>query len=44
MPDADVAQQLSALELTERLSEATLSRLRADLPGENSQQQLTILG
>jgi VWFA-related protein len=39
-PDADLAKQLSGLELTERLSSASLARLQATLPGENSRQTL----
>jgi VWFA-related protein len=41
--DADVARQLSTLELTERLSTARLELLRAGLPGEKSQQALLAL-
>jgi hypothetical protein len=41
--DADVAQQLSGMELTERLSTATLARLRAGLPGEKVRQALVAL-
>lgn len=41
--DADVARQLSGLELTERLSTANLARLKAALPGEKSQQALLAL-
>ena len=41
--DADVARQLSALELTERLSAARLEQLKAGLPGEKSQQALLAL-
>jgi len=42
-PDADVAQQLSGLELTERLSTARFARLNADLSGEKARQALVIL-
>jgi VWFA-related protein len=42
-PDAKLAEQLSGLELTERLSANRLARLRADLPGEKAQQALTVL-
>ena len=42
-PDADLARQLLAMELTERLSTAKLARLRAALPGEKSQQALIAL-
>jgi hypothetical protein len=38
LPDAEVAMQLSDLELTERLSTAKLDRLETDLPGEKSRQ------
>jgi VWFA-related protein len=41
--DADVARQLSALELTERLSTARLEQLKAGLPGERSRQALLAL-
>jgi hypothetical protein len=41
--DADIAQQLSGLELTERVSTARLARLKADLPGEKAQQALIAL-
>ena len=41
--DADLARQLSGLELTERLSSAKLEQLRANLPGERSQQALIAL-
>jgi VWFA-related protein len=43
LPDAEVAMQLSDLELTERLSTAKLDRLETDLPGEKSRQALMIL-
>src|ERR1035437_837759 len=42
-PDAKVAQQLSNLELTERLSAASLSRWEADLPGPESRRSLVVL-
>jgi len=41
--DAEMAQALVSLELTERLSAARLAHLKADLPGERSQQALAIL-
>jgi hypothetical protein len=41
--DADVARQLSGMELTERLSTARLARLKAGLPGEKAQQALVAL-
>jgi hypothetical protein len=41
--DAETAQALGALELTERLSASRLARLNAGMPGEKSQQALTIL-
>lgn len=41
-PDARAAKQLSELQLTERLSTARLGRLKAELPGEQS--QLALLG
>ncbi len=43
LQDAEVARQLSDLELTERLSTAKLDRLRAGLSGEKSRQTLMIL-
>ena len=43
LQDAEVARQLSDLELTERLSTAKLDRLKTDLPGEKSRQALMIL-
>ncbi len=43
LPDAEVAMQLSDLELTERLSTARLDRLETDLPGKKSRQALMIL-
>jgi VWFA-related protein len=42
-PDADVARQLSGLELTERLGTARLEQLKAEMPGEKSQQALLAL-
>jgi len=42
-PDTEVAQQLAALELTERLSAVRFARLKAGLPGEKSNQALVIL-
>jgi len=42
-PDAKVAEQLSELELTERLSEDKLSRWVADLPGPESKRSLVVL-
>jgi hypothetical protein len=42
-PDGKIAQQLSELELTERLSAAKLSRWEADLPGPESRQSLVVL-
>jgi hypothetical protein len=41
--DADVAERLSGLELTERLSEAEVDRLRASLPGVKSQLTLVAI-
>jgi hypothetical protein len=41
--DAEMAQALSGLELTERLSAARLAHLETDLPGEKAQQALLIL-
>jgi hypothetical protein len=41
--DAEMAQALSTLELTERLSGTRLAHLKADLPGEKAQQALLIL-
>jgi VWFA-related protein len=43
LPDAEVARQLSDLELTERLSTANLDHLETDMPGEKSRQALMIL-
>ncbi|MGP8224954.1 MAG: hypothetical protein ACLQGT_02230, partial [Terracidiphilus sp.] len=42
-PDAEVAQQLSGMELTERLSTAKLTHLKAYLPGSKAQEALVIL-
>jgi VWFA-related protein len=42
-PDARLAQQLSDLELTERLSAAKLSRWQAELPGAESRLTLLVL-
>ena len=42
-PDAKLAEQLSGLELTERLSASRFARLKADLPGEKARQALTVL-
>jgi hypothetical protein len=42
-PDADVARQLSGLELTERLNTAKLTSLKAALPGDKAREQLVIL-
>jgi len=41
--DAEVARDLSDLELTERLSTVRLSRLASSLPGEKARQALTML-
>jgi len=41
--DAEMAQALSRLELTERLSGTRFAHLRTNLPGEKSQQALLIL-
>jgi hypothetical protein len=43
LQDAEVARQLSDLELTERLSTAKLNRLETELPGEKSRQALMIV-
>ena len=43
LPDADAAQKLSDLELTERLSRARCDRLESELRGEKSRQALMIL-
>jgi VWFA-related protein len=42
-PDAQLADQLAAIELTQRLSPSTLARLQSALPGPQSQQELSIL-
>jgi VWFA-related protein len=42
-PDADVARQISDLELTERLSPTKFSHWQAALPGEQSRQALVAL-
>jgi VWFA-related protein len=42
-PDAKLAQQLSELELSERLSGPRFGRLEAALPGRNSRQALVVL-
>jgi hypothetical protein len=42
-PDAEVARQLSGLELTERLNTAKLTQLKADMPGDKAREQLVIL-
>jgi len=39
-PDKDVAQQLTRLELTERLSTARLDKLKAELPGDQTRRAL----
>jgi hypothetical protein len=41
--DAELARQLSGLELTERLSAPRFARLKADLPGEKAREALLIL-
>ncbi|MGA3047112.1 MAG: VWA domain-containing protein [Terracidiphilus sp.] len=41
--DADVARQLSGMQLTERLSTAKLAHLKVGLPGEKAQQALVAL-
>jgi len=41
--DGEVAEQLAGMELTERLSTASLARLKADLPGVKAQQALVAL-
>ncbi len=43
LPDGKLADELSALELTQRLSGAALARLQSQLPGPQSQQELSIL-
>ena len=42
-PDAEVAQQISDLELTERLSAEKLSQFKDGLPGDKAYQNLLIL-
>lgn len=42
-PDAEVAQQVAGMELTEQLSAAGFARLNAALPGEKARQALMIL-
>ena len=42
-PDKDLAKQLGALELTERLSTVRLEKLQASLPGIKSRQALLVL-
>jgi hypothetical protein len=42
-PDADVAQQLLNMELTERLGTAELAQLKAELPGSKAQEALVAL-
>ena len=42
-PDADLAQELLNMELTERLSTARLARLKAQLPGDKAQEALVAL-
>lgn len=42
-PDADVARQLSGVELTERLNLVKLAQLKAALPGDKAREQLLIL-
>jgi len=42
-PDAEVAQQISDLELTERLSAEKLSQFKDGLPGDKAYQNLVIL-
>ena len=42
-PDAEIAQQIAGLELTERLSAAGFARLNAALPGEKARLSLMIL-
>jgi VWFA-related protein len=43
LPDAEAAQKLSDLELTERLSRARFDRLQSKLPRERARQALMIL-
>ncbi len=42
-PDAKLAQQLAGMELTERLSDARLSRWEAELPGAESRRSLLLI-
>jgi hypothetical protein len=42
-PDAELAQELSTFELTERLSSVLLTKLDASVPGEKSRQALLLL-
>ena len=42
-PDAELAQELSDLELTERLSSVRLAKLKAQMPGDNSDQALVAM-
>lgn len=42
-PDADLAQKLAGLELTERISVARLAELTSRLPGDKSRMALTVL-
>lgn len=42
-PDAELAQQLAALELTERLNSAKLARFQSALPGEKAREALLAL-
>jgi ferric-dicitrate binding protein FerR (iron transport regulator) len=43
LPDAEVARQLSGLELTERLNSSKLAQWKADMPGDKAREQLLIL-
>jgi VWFA-related protein len=43
LPDGKLATEISGLQLTQRLSPQTLARLRSQLPGPQSQQELSIL-
>lgn len=42
-PDAKLAQQLAGMELTERLSDAQLSRWESELPGAESRRSLLLM-
>jgi hypothetical protein len=42
-PDAELAQQLEKMQLSERISTAKLKHLKADLPGNKSQEALEAL-